>query len=410
MAVDWGELYSKRLGSMTTSVIREILKVAQSPEVISLSGGWPEADLFPIEQLQEVATHVMRQTPREALQYGLTDGSIGLRRLLAEQMQAQGVPAGPENILITSGSQQALDLLGRILLDEGDTVIVEAPTFLGAVQSFRAYGPRFVPLPLDGDGACVEQLPELIARHRPKLIYLLPTFHNPAGVCLSLERRRRAVEIAAELGVPIVEDDPYGQLRYSGEPLPTLAALDGARCSGDTPRLGDTVIYLSSFSKTLTPGLRVAWAVAPADVVRQLVMAKQGTDLMTSSLSQEIAAEFMRRGWLPAQVARIRDTYRLRRDAMCAAIDEHFPAGASYYRPAGGLFLWVTLPAGLDAVALLPEAAAHQVAYVPGQPFFVDGRGANTMRLSFASVPPETIREGVRRVGEVLKAHLQSGR
>ncbi|NLX36299.1 MAG: PLP-dependent aminotransferase family protein [Chloroflexi bacterium] len=406
MTMNWEALYSERLGSMTTSVIREILKVAQSPEVISLSGGWPEADLFPTEQLQEVAAHVMRETPREALQYGLTDGSIGLRQLLAEQMQAQGVPAGPENILITSGSQQALDLLGRILLDEGDCVIVEAPTFLGAVQSFKAYGPRFVPLPLDGDGACVELLPELISRHKPKLMYLLPTFHNPAGVCLSLERRRRAVEIASEMGVPIVEDDPYGQLRYSGEPLPTLAALDSARCSAHGPRLGNTVIYLSTFSKTLTPGLRVAWAVAPVDVVQQLVMAKQGADLMTSSLSQEIAAEFIRRGWLPGQVARIRDTYRLRRDAMCAAIDDFFPSEASYYRPEGGLFLWVTLPEGLDATALLAEAAVHQVAYVPGQPFFVDGRGTNTLRMSFASVPPETIREGVRRVGEVFKAHL----
>ena len=406
MTMNWEALYSERLGSMTTSVIREILKVAQSPEVISLSGGWPEADLFPTEQLQEVAAHVMRETPREALQYGLTDGSIGLRQLLAEQMQAQGVPAGPENILITSGSQQALDLLGRILLDEGDCVIVEAPTFLGAVQSFKAYGPRFVPLPLDGDGACVELLPELISRHKPKLMYLLPTFHNPAGVCLSLERRRRAVEIASEMGVPIVEDDPYGQLRYSGEPLPTLAALDSARCSAHGPRLGNTVIYLSTFSKTLTPGLRVAWAVAPVDVVQQLVMAKQGADLMTGSLSQEIAAEFIRRGWLPGQVARIRDTYRLRRDAMCAAIDDFFPSEASYYRPEGGLFLWVTLPEGLDATALLAEAAVHQVAYVPGQPFFVDGRGTNTLRMSFASVPPETIREGVRRVGEVFKAHL----
>lgn len=406
MTMNWEALYSERLGSMTTSVIREILKVAQSPEVISLSGGWPEADLFPTEQLQEVAAHVMRETPREALQYGLTDGSIGLRQLLAEQMQAQGVPAGPQNILITSGSQQALDLLGRILLDEGDCVIVEAPTFLGAVQSFKAYGPRFVPLPLDGDGACVELLPELISRHKPKLMYLLPTFHNPAGVCLSLERRRRAVEIASEMGVPIVEDDPYGQLRYSGEPLPTLAALDSARCSAHGPRLGNTVIYLSTFSKTLTPGLRVAWAVAPVDVVQQLVMAKQGADLMTSSLSQEIAAEFIRRGWLPCQVARIRDTYRLRRDAMCAAIDDFFPSEASYYRPEGGLFLWVTLPEGLDATALLAEAAVHQVAYVPGQPFFVDGRGTNTLRMSFASVPPETIREGVRRVGEVFKAHL----
>ncbi|MEN6480287.1 MAG: PLP-dependent aminotransferase family protein [Anaerolineales bacterium] len=404
MAMDWNQLYSERLRYMTTSAIREILKVAQSPEVISLSGGWPEADLFPIAQLEEIASDVLRNKPREALQYGLTDGSVGLRQQLAAEMQAQGIPATVENIVITSGAQQAIDLLGRILVDEGDAVIVESPTFMGAVQSFRAYNPRLIPLPIDSDGACVDELPALIAQHRPKLMYLLPTFHNPAGVCMSLERRRRVVQIANELGVAIVEDDPYGQLRYSGQPLSTLAALDSA-LAGEG-QVGHAVIYLGTFSKTLTPGLRVAWAVAPVDVARQLVMAKQGADLMTNSLAQEIAAEFMRRGWLAPQVARIRDTYRLRRDAMCAAIAEFFPAEAAYYTPEGGLFLFVTLPEGLDATAMLPEAMAHNVAYVPGQPFYVDGRGANTLRLSFASVPPEVIREGVRRVGEVIKANL----
>ena len=406
MPVPWSDLYSQRLGRMTTSIIREILKVAQSPDVISLSGGWPEAALFPIAQLEEVASYVLRQTPRASLQYGLTDGDLGLRELIAQHMQAQGVPASPANIVITSGSQQAIDLFGRIMLDEGDAVIVESPTFLGALQSFRAYGPRFIPLPIDGDGACVDELPALIAQHRPKLMYLLPTFQNPAGVCMSLERRQRVVEIASELGVPIIEDDPYGQLRYSGEPLPLLAALDSALCSTTTPCVGSTVVYLSSFSKTLAPGMRVAWAVAREDVARQLIMAKQGADLMTCALTQAMAAEFMRRGWLPAQVARIRDTYRERRDAMCDAIDEFFPAEASYYKPEGGLFLWVLLPEGLDAMEILPEAAAHNVAYVPGQPFFVDGRGANTLRMSFASVPPDTIGEGVRRVGEVIKARL----
>lgn len=404
MAMDWSQLYSERLRYMTTSAIREILKVTQSPEVISLSGGWPEADLFPIAQLDEIASDVLRNKPREALQYGLTDGSVGLRQQLADEMQAQGIPATVENIVITSGAQQAIDLLGRILVDEGDAVIVESPTFMGAVQSFRAYNPRLIPLPIDSDGACVDELPALIAQHRPKLMYLLPTFHNPAGVCMSLERRRRVVQIANELGVPIIEDDPYGQLRYSGEPLPTLAALDSAQAGKG--QVGHAVIYLGTFSKTLTPGLRVAWAVAPVDVARQLVMAKQGADLMTNSLAQEIAAEFMRRGWLAPQVARIRDTYRVRRDAMCAAIAEFFPAEAAYYTPEGGLFLFVTLPEGLDATAMLPEAMAHNVAYVPGQPFYVDGRGANTLRLSFASVSPDVIREGVRRVGEVIKANL----
>ena len=406
MPVEWSQNYSERLARMSTSIIREILKVAQSPEVISLSGGWPEAGLFPIDQLQEVASQVLRENPRASLQYGLTDGDLGLRELVAEHMRAQGVPAGPENIVITSGSQQAIDLLGRIMLDEGDAIIVESPTFLGALQSFRTYGPRFIPLPIDGDGACVDELPALIAEHRPKLMYLLPTFQNPAGVCMSLERRQRVVAIASEMGVAIIEDDPYGQLRYSGEPLPLLAALDSAQCSGGTPCVGSNVVYLSSFSKTLAPGLRVAWAVARADVAQQLIMAKQGADLMTCALTQAMAAEFMRRGWLPAQVERIRDTYRERLDAMCEAIDEFFPQEATYYKPEGGLFLWVLLPEGLDAAEMLPEAAANNVAYVPGQPFFVDGRGANTLRMSFASVPPEIIREGVRRVGAVITSRL----
>lgn len=408
MAVDWGGLYSERLGRMSTSIIREILKVAQSPEVISLSGGWPEADLFPVEQLEEVASHVLRHKPAAALQYGLTDGDLALRQLIAEQMRAQGVPAETGNIVITSGSQQALDLLGRILLDEGDAVIVEAPTFLGALQSFNAYGPRYVPLPVDAEGGCVESLPELIERHRPKMMYLLPTFHNPAGVCMTSERRRRAVQIANEMGVPIIEDDPYGQLRYSGEPLPSLASIDSALYSQGVPCIGSTVVYLSSFSKTLAPGLRVAWAVADQDVARQLIMAKQGADLMTNAFAQAVVAEFMQRGWLPAQIEHIRTTYRERRDAMCEAIDAFFPCEVSYYTPEGGLFLWVILPEGLDAAEMLPEAAARKVAYVPGQPFYVDGRGANTLRMSFASVPPDTIREGVRILGELIKARLTS--
>lgn len=409
MTVDWSSLYARRLERMTTSIIRDILKVAQSPEVISMAGGWPEAGLFPVEQLQEVCCFVLEETPRESLQYGLTGGLTPLRETIADFMTDQGIPAQMENVIITSGSQQALDLMGRVFLDEGDTVLVESPTFLGALQSFNAYGCRYATVPVDEHGACVDQLEALIEKARPKFMYLLPTFQNPSGVTMTIDRRRKVIDIAAAQGVPILEDDPYGALRFAGQPLPSLIALDAARYPEDTAARRYTqgnVIYLSTFSKTLAPGLRVAWIVAPPEIAQQFVMAKQGADLHTNALAQAMVLEFMRRGWLPDQIQRIRDTYLQRRDAMCSAIQAYFPADAQYTRPEGGLFLWVTLPQEVDTVALLSEAAERKVAFVPGSPFFVDGSGKNTLRLSFASVSPETIREGIRRLGAVIRAHL----
>lgn len=396
MGVEWKNLYAKRLQRMTTSVIREILKVAQAPDVISMAGGWPDAALFPVDQIRAVCDDVLREMPRESLQYGLTDGLPALREALADYMTAQGIPARMENIVIVSGSQQALDLAGRILLDEGDAVLVERPTFLGALQSFNAYGARYITVPVDDEGAHPEAIASAIERHHPKFMYLLPTFQNPTGVTMSLERRRRVVAIAAEYGVPIVEDDPYGQLRFAGDPLPPLAALDRARG-------GENVIYLSTFSKTLAPGLRLAWAVCSAEVAQQFVMAKQGADLHSNALAQTIALEFLRRGLLAPQVQRIRETYRARRDAMCEAIAEFFPPEVHYTQPEGGLFLWVTLPQGMDAVSLLQEAAKKKVAFVPGAPFFADGGGENTLRLSFACMPPEIIVEGIRRLAGVIR-------
>ena len=314
-----------------------------------------------------------------------------------------------EYLVITSGSQLARDLRGRVFLDEGDTVRVESPTFLGALQSFTAYGVRFVAVPLDDEGVCVDQLEAAIAASRPKFMYLLPTFQNPTGVTMSAERRQKVVEIADQMGVPILEDDPYGALRFEGDPLRPLVSLDMERfpenaATGSYVR--GNVIYLNTFSKTLAPGFRVAWAVCPPEIAQQFVMAKQGSDLHSNALAQTMAYEFMRRGWLPAQVQRIRDTYLERRNAMVAAIEEFFPAEVKHTNPQGGLFLWVTLPEGMDAVELLQDAAKHKVAFVPGYPFYVDGSGRNTLRLSFASMPPETIREGIRRLGMVIKDHM----
>ncbi|MFO7697802.1 MAG: PLP-dependent aminotransferase family protein [Anaerolineae bacterium] len=404
MSVTWSRLYAQRLEGMSTSVIREILKVAQSPDIIPFAGGWPEAELFPIEQINLICEAVLNEHPRESLQYGMTDGEPLLRGALAAEMRSRGIPAAMENIVIVSGSQQALDLLPRILIDPGDTILVENPTFLGAIQSFSAYGPHYVSVPLDEEGACAEAMERVLADYKVKFMYLIPTFHNPTGITMSLRRRERIVALATEAGVPIIEDDPYGRLRYRGEALPTLAAIDAARNGNDPERA--TVIYSSTFSKTLAPGLRLAWVVCPTEIAHHLVMAKQGVDLHTSGLSQMIAYEFMDRGWLDPQVERIRETYRVRCDAMCQAIDEFFPPQAHYVRPDGGLFLWVTLPRGIDTAEMLKDAAARKVAFVPGAPFFVDGDGANTFRMTFASVPAPVIREGIRILGDVIREHL----
>jgi len=406
MTTGWNALYARRLQWMSTSVIRDILKVTQSPDIISMAGGWPDAGLFPVDQLREAADYVLQHRTGEALQYGLTEGLPALRESLAGQTRESGVPAGADNIVITSGSQQTLDLMGRILLDEGDTVLVECPTFVGALQSFNAYGVRYAPVPLDDDGVRVEAIEGVLRSRRVKFMYILPNFQNPMGVSLSLERRVRLVELADAYGVPIVEDDPYGQLRFEGEALPSLLSLDAERHPGNAAEgryVDGNVIYLGSFSKTLTPGLRVAWVVAPPEVARQLVMAKQGADLHSSALGQAMADEFVRRGWLPAQVERIRRTYLERRNAMVSAIEQYLPAGVTCTRPQGGLFLWITLPEGMEAVSLLSKAAQRKVAFVPGGPFHVDGRGQNTLRVSYATMQPEQIREGIRRLGEAIR-------
>ncbi len=410
MSTRWSERYARRLKWMTTSAIRDIFKYIQAKDIISLAGGWPEADLFPVDQIDEITHHVLKEMPHQSLQYGMTDGFTPLREAIADWMTELGVPAKVENIAITSGSQQALDLMGRIFLDEGDTVLVESPTFLGATQAFNAYGARYVTVPVTEAGTDPDALEQVLQEHKPKFMYLIPTFQNPTGVTMSLESRRRVVEIAAHYGVPILEDDPYSMLRFAGEPVPSLISLDSQR-HPENAATGSyahgNVVYLSSFSKTMAPGLRVAWAVCPPEIGEQFVMAKQGSDLQTNALAQTIAYEFMRRGLLPDQIRRIRDTYLVRRNAMCDAIAEYFPPEVSCTRPDGGLFLWVTLPEEIDTVELLKEAIGYKVAFVPGAPFYVDGGGKNTLRLSYATVPPDTIREGIRRLGSLIQARLR---
>ncbi len=398
MALQWGKLMAQRTQQMSSSVIREILKFAQQPDIISLAGGWPAAGLFPTEDLAEVCRAVLAERSEEALQYGVTEGYGPLRRALAEIASARGLAAGEGNLLITSGSQQGLDLVGRVLIDPGDAVLVERPTYLGALQAWGAYGARFVTVPLDDDGMDVEAAAEVMQRERCKLVYVMPNFHNPAGVTLSRARRARLLELAERHNVAIVEDDPYGDLRYEGESIPPLSALGAAQCHCS--------IYLSTFSKTLAPGLRLGWIVAPQEVSRQLVMAKQGADLHTNTFCQVIAYEYCRRGLLEPHVEQIRATYRERRDAMLTALAAHMPRGVRWTRPQGGLFLWLTVPGEVDTALLLEEACAEKVAFVPGPAFHADGSGHDAMRLTFASTPPERIDEGIRRLARVLERHL----
>ena len=408
MSVDWDSLYAERLQGMTTSVIRDILKVAQAPDIISMAGGWPEAALFPVNQFREVAEYALTEQPEASLQYGLTDGYRPLREEIAAMYRQRGVPITVENVAITSGSQQALDLAARVFIDKGDPVLVEEPSFIGALQSFTGFQCRYLTVPLDDEGVSLEGFRKACAQ-KPKYAYLLPTFQNPTGVTMSLARRQQIVDLAAEAGICILEDDPYGQLRFEGDHLPSLLALN-AQQYPENGALGSyirgDVIHLGTFSKTLAPGLRLAWAISTPEIIGKLVMAKQGADLHTNALAQTMACEFVRRGWLPAQIARIRETYRVRAAAMQEAIAEFFPAGVQTTHPQGGLFLWVTLPEGMNAVELLPEAAAHKVAFVPGAPFFANGGGENCLRLAYATMEPEVIREGVRRLGEVIKVHM----
>ena len=404
MPIEWEQRYAQRVQHIKGSAIRELLKVTEMPGTISLAGGLPAEEIFPIEQIQAVAQRLLAQQGRRALQYGATEGYTPLRELLAQRLSESGVRVTRDNILITSGSQQGLDLLGKLLVNPGDPWLVESPTYIGALQAFNLYEPEYVAVRSDNEGIVTDEL-EVALQRKPRGMYVLPSFQNPSGVTLTLERRQQLIELAGHSQVPIIEDDPYSQLRFEGEPLPTLLALEHARQrrngQEDQPYQGN-VILLNTFSKVLTPGLRVAWIVAPAEVIRKLTLAKQGTDLHTATFNQMIAYELAREGFLEEHVPAIRKLYRERRDAMLAALEEHFPDNVSWTRPQGGLFLWVTVPEGVDTAQLLGDALDYRIAFVPGAAFHANGGGANTMRLSFSNVKPEQIEEGIRRLGKLL--------
>lgn len=409
MLTRWTERYAQRTQRMGSSAIRDLLKLTEQPEIISFGGGLPAPASFPVDEIAAATGRVLKEFGAQALQYSTTEGYRPLREMIARHTSRYGLRVSADHILITSGSQQALDLLGKVFINPGEHILTEAPTYLGALQAWNSYGAEYVTVRIDEDGMDMYAL-EAALRTGPKFIYVMPNFQNPSGVTLSLPRRRRLVELADRYGVPVVEDDPYGQLRYEGDHLPPIALLDGVRASSEAWGEPGNVIYLSTFSKILSPGLRLGWVIAPDGVIQKLVQAKQGADLHTPTLNQMVAHEVARDGFLDRHVRTIRALYKERRDLMLAAMEEHFPAEVSWTRPTGGLFLWVTLPEHLRAVKVLEAAIAEKVAFFPGASFFPDRSGHNTMRLNFSMASPEQIQQGIGRLGRVLRAAIATGR
>ncbi|WP_020654173.1 aminotransferase-like domain-containing protein [Massilia niastensis] len=381
--------FSERAEQLQSSFIREILKITQRPEIISFAGGLPSPATFPVERMKAAFDKVLTETGKVALQYGPTDGYAPLREWIANSLSTEGSKILPEQILMTSGSQQALDLLGKVLIDEGSRVLVETPSYLGALQAFSVYRPDFKSVDTDEHGLVPSSI-EGVAKGA-RLLYSLPNFQNPTGRSLSLERRLELVETCARLGLPLIEDDPYGALSYKGEPKPKMVAMNP-----------DGVIYMGSFSKVLTPGIRLGYVCAPLPLVRRLELAKQAADLHTAQLTQMVVHEVVKDGFLDQHIPTIRKLYGDQCQVMLDAMGEHFPAGVSWTRPEGGMFIWVTLPKQIDAMKLLDQSLAARVAFVPGAPFYANEPETNTLRLSFVTVPPERIREGIAILGKLI--------
>jgi 2-aminoadipate transaminase len=390
-------LFAARTQVMRSSAMRDLMAITARPEVISLAGGLPDTASFPPESFAAQMTKIAQESSAEALQYGPTEGFERTKECIGEVMAAEGMRPDTDDIIVTTGGQQAIDLITKTLVDPGDPVICEAPTYPGAVPVFCSYEADTHQVSMDANGMRVDELEELLDRlaadgRRPKFIYSVPSFQNPAGVTLSAERRRRLVDIAREREVLVVEDNPYGLLRYEGEPLPPLYQLDG----------GDYVIYVGTFSKILSPGIRLGWCVAPPPVMEKIVLGKQAADLCTSTLTQYFVVEYFAEGRWREYVADLTGIYRERRDAMLEALERHFPPQSTWSRPAGGLFLWATLPGYIDTGDLLAKALRDNVAFVPGAAAYVDARGSSSMRLNFSASEPDEIREGIRRIGQVV--------
>ena len=403
--VDIERLYSDRAGKMRKSVIRELLKVTQDPEIISFAGGLPNPKSFPIEDLEGVVESVLKNYGKNALQYGTTQGLKDLREIIAERSYKDGIDVIPDDIIITSGSQQSLDTVGKMFLNPGDTAIVGLPTYLGGINAFRSYESNLTGIPLDKDGMMVDVLEDTVKKMLkedviPKFIYVVPTFQNPAGVIMPESRRKKLIDIANEYDLIIVEDDPYGKLTYDVPHVKPVKAFD------DVGR----VIYISTFSKILSPGFRLAWNISSPDLCRKMIICKQALDLCTSTFTQFIACEFMRLGSLDLHIMKICEMYKPKRDIMIKAMEKYFPEGYVCYKPKGGMFAWATLPEGIDTEILFLDSIKQKVAYVHGKAFFVDGGGARSMRLNFSYSTNEQLEEGIKRLGNVIKEKLQKNK
>ena len=399
----YAALFSERTRVMRSSAMRDLMAITARPEVISLAGGLPDTSTFPRRSFAAQMTRIAQESAAEALQYGPTEGFEETKECIVSVMAAEGMRAEPEDVLVTTGGQQAIDLLCKTLVDPGDPVICEAPTYPGAVPVFCSYEADVTQVECDEEGMRMDSLERALgelasAGRRPKFIYSVPTFQNPSGTTLSLQRRRRLVELAREHELLVVEDNPYGLLRYEGDPLPPLYQLDG----------GDYVVYVGTLSKILSPGIRLGWAVAPPPVMEKLVLGKQAADLCTSTLTQYFVREYFTQERWQDYVSSLVGIYRERRDAMLSSLQRHFPQQASWTEPAGGLFIWATLPGYIDTSDLLAKALGENVAFVPGQAAYVEeGRGTNSMRLNFSGVAEEEIREGIRRIGTVVAEQVE---
>ena len=397
----YARLFADRTTVMRSSAMRDLMEITARPEVISLAGGLPDTSTFPPERFAAQMTRIAQESSAQALQYGPTEGFAETKECIREVMAAEGMEPDLDDVIVTTGGQQAIDLVAKTFVDPGDVVIAEAPTYPGAVPVFCSYQAETLQVGVDEEGMDVDELERLLERlsregRSPKFIYTVPSFQNPAGVTMSAERRRRLVAIARERELLVVEDNPYGLLRYEGEPEQPLYKLEG----------GDYVIYLGTLSKILSPGIRLGWLCAPPPVMEKVVLGKQATDLCTSTLTQYFVREYFAEGAWREYVDDLRDIYRDRRDAMLDALERHFPAEARWSRPAGGLFCWAKLPGYLDTTDLLAKALRDNVAFVPGAAAYVDGRGGSEMRLNFSASGADEIREGIKRIGAVIAEQM----
>ncbi|WP_378955354.1 PLP-dependent aminotransferase family protein [Pelosinus sp. sgz500959] len=390
-------MFAKRMESLKVSAIREILKITVNPEIISFAGGLPAPELFPIEEMKRVAMAVLNDSGSEALQYSMTEGFLPLRKQIADRMKDKlNIDLTYENIQIISGSQQGLDLSGKLFIDEGDVILCESPTYLAAISAFKAYGPKFIEVPTDDDGMIISELEKIITKtSKVKLIYVIPDFQNPTGRTWSLKRRQQFMELINRYEIPVIEDNPYGELRFEGERLPALKSLDSK----------GLVIFFSTFSKIFCPGLRVGWIAADKKFLEKYTLIKQGTDLHTSSISQQEISKFIELYDLDANIEKIKSVYKQRRDIMIETMKKEFPPEVNYTYPQGGLFLWVELPSHIKAEALLLTCLEHKVAFVPGDSFFPNGGVENTLRLNYSNMPEERIVEGIKRLAKVIKEY-----